>query len=71
MQSKSLHIKSYRRWAINEPSSTEALARLKKLALFDKLTTTAGTASITTAPPHEVGINSHAACQTLAIRHES
>ena len=37
MQIKSLRIKYYRSWAINDTASVDAVARLKKLELYDKL----------------------------------
>jgi len=37
MQIKSLRIKYYRSWAINDTASADAVARLKKLELYDKL----------------------------------
>jgi len=37
MQTKSLRIKPYRSWAIDDRSSAEAIARLKRLALFERL----------------------------------
>ena len=39
MQIKSLRIKSYRSWPINETSSAEAIKRLKKLELYEQLKT--------------------------------
>ena len=37
MQNKSLRIKSYRSWAIADTASKEAIARIKKLELYEKL----------------------------------
>ena len=39
MQIKSLLIKSYRSWPINDTSSAEAIKRLKKLELYEQLKT--------------------------------
>ena len=39
MQIKSLRIKSYRSWPINDTSSAEAIKRLKKLELYEQLKT--------------------------------
>ena len=37
MQIKSLRLKSYRSWAVNDRASVEALARLQKLEWYEKL----------------------------------
>lgn len=37
MQIKSLRIKSYRSWTINDTASADAVSRMKKLELYDKL----------------------------------
>ena len=37
MQIKSLRIKSYRSWPIADNASTEAIARIKKLELYEQL----------------------------------
>ncbi len=37
MQIKSLRIKSYRSWAVNDSASAEAIVRLKQLELYEKL----------------------------------
>ena len=37
MQIKSLRIKSYRSWRVNDTASSEAIERLKKLELYDRL----------------------------------
>ena len=39
MQIKSLRIKPYRSWTINDTSSAEAIKRLKKLELYEQLKT--------------------------------
>ena len=43
MQIKSLRIKSYRSWPINDTSSAEAIKRLKKLELYEQLKTEGAT----------------------------
>ena len=37
MQTHSLRIKSYRSWAVNDTATPEAIERLRKLELYDKL----------------------------------